>query len=286
VIDDPILDSAKLAHRLAQQLCPRDGSSPCAWYHGFWPTLRAMGIGKMSGGHAEFLADELRATAAGGARRVLTSGAADYAMPALVLDAFRRAGAPLDLTVVDRCATPLALCRWYFERQGADIATSHCDILDYAHATPFDIIVTNSFLGYFAPAERSRLFAQWRDLLRSGGALLFTNRLRPAAVDGPIGFTADEATRFRETARREAERCRPLLGLDPALVAASAQDYAAHFRSWPIRSADEVVTLLHDHGFRVDRLDCAAATGPRAVGVSGPTTADGSDYVRVAATRI
>jgi SAM-dependent methyltransferase len=211
---------------------------------------------------------------------VLTSGSADYAMPAHVLAAFRAAGAAPDLTIVDRCATPLALCRWYFERQDAPLATARSDILDYRSATPFDVVVTNSFLGYFAPAARHRLFAIWRDLLRPGGTLLFTNRLRPGAGDAPVGFSAEERASFVATVRREAPA---RLGLDAGTVAGWAADYAARFHSWPVRSADEVVALLDAHGFRVDRLDTATSRG---AGVSGPTTADGSAYVRVAAARL
>jgi len=44
--------------------------------------------------------------------------------------------------VVDRCDTPLALCRWYAERAGFEIDTRASDILRFQDAQGFDAIVT------------------------------------------------------------------------------------------------------------------------------------------------
>src|SRR5262249_11259435 len=117
-LPEPIIESAPIAHDVAQRLCIRDPviSETCAWYHGFWQYLRVMGLNKTSVGHGTFFIDTLRSLRPRDATpRVLVSGSADYSMPAHVLFAFADAGT-VDLTVVDRCETPLYLSRWYAER--------------------------------------------------------------------------------------------------------------------------------------------------------------------------
>jgi SAM-dependent methyltransferase len=291
--EEPLAESAPLARELAATHCRPLPSlaGGCAWYHGFWQDLRRLGIAKTSGGQGAFLVDTLRSLArAGESPRVLVSGSADYSMPAHALAAYRAEGARLQLTVVDRCETPLALCRWYASREeaarhGAALSTYRADILAHVGPEPVDVVFTNSFLGSFAPADRPRLAAAWHRLLRPGGRLAFTNRLRPGAGTGPLGFEAEQARGFVEAARREAAARRDALGLDPEETAQRAQAYAERYRSHPVRSADEIAELLDRGGFSVDRLEVTTNPGRPGGAVSGPSTAERADYARVLATR-
>lgn len=43
---------------------------------------------------------------------MLISGTADYSMLAHLLQAYRNVEAAVHVTVLDRCETPLYLCRW------------------------------------------------------------------------------------------------------------------------------------------------------------------------------
>jgi SAM-dependent methyltransferase len=287
-LQEPLVDSAPLAHRMAQTLCVRtsDSGETCAWYHGFWQFLRAMGLAKTSGGQAVFLVDTLRSLVRSrAAARVLVSGSADYSMPAHVLFAFARENASVDLTVLDRCETPLFLSRWYGERVRAPIATVRSDILAYRSATPFDVVLTNSFIGNFDPSSRSRLVAAWRQLLRPGATVLFTNRLRPAAEISPVTFTAKQTRDFCDAVRREANRWQPVFGFDPEEVTKWAGTYAERFRSYPLRSPDEVVSLLRDGGFSIDYVNVVSAPpGHGGESLSGPSLAEKADYLQVRAT--
>jgi len=286
---EPLPESAPLARELATAHCrpvPATGED-CAWYHGFWQYLRLMGLTKTSGGQAAFLVETLRGLArTSDFPRVLVSGSADYSMPAHALWAYRAEGAPLRLAVLDRCETPLALSRWYAERQGATVITQCADVLEYEGAEPVDVVFTNSFLGSFDPASRPRLVAAWRRMLRPGGALLFSNRLRPRAAAAVLGFDAEQARVFAETARREAESLRATLGLDPDDAARRAQVYAERYRSHPVRSVEEIAGLLEAGGFAVDHLEVTTNPGREGRGpVSGPSMAERADYARVIATR-
>lgn len=246
-----------------------------------------MGLTKTSGGQAAFLVETLRRLArAGDFPRVLVSGSADYSMPAHALWAYRAEGAPLRLAVLDRCETPLALSRWYAEREGVTLVTHCVDVLDHAPPEPADAVFTNSFLGSFEPGNRPRLVAAWRRMLRPGGALFFTNRLRPRAEAATLGFDAAQARVFAETARREAESLGGAFGLDPAEAAQRAQAYAERYRSHPVRTVEEITGLLESGGFAVDRIEVTTNPGRGDRGpVSGPSTAERADYARVIATR-
>src|SRR5262249_38188078 len=138
----------------------------------------------------------------------------------------------------------------------------------------------------FSAPARPRVFAAWHRLLRPGGTLIFTNRVRPHASAAPVGFDAEQARQFVEVVRGEAERRQATLGLDPAEAARRAETYAGHYRTYPLQSVDEVRRLLDDGGFSIDVLDGAIHPGREdGAGVSGPTTAERAEYVRAIATR-
>ena len=288
-LEEPVAESAPLAREFARRYCRRDPatSTDCAWYHGFWQYMRVMNVAKTSGGHVTFLVEALRDLARSERyRQVLVSGSADYSMPAHVLFAYQQDGAAPNLHVLDRCETPIALTRWYAARKGVPVNGYVSDILSFDCAQPFDAVLTNSFLGYFDLRGRKQLFACWARLLRPGGKLILTNRIRPGSGYDPVGFTPDQTRVFCETVRREAEERRDALGIDSDEMVRLAAAYAAHFRSIPVRSAGEIVDLLRTSGFCVDRLDTALAVGRTGNGtVSGPSTAERADYVRLIATR-
>lgn len=280
--------SARVARAFALEHCPHAVGGDCTWYHGVWQYLRALGFVKNAGGHGDFLRETLASLArAGNARRVLISGAADDAMTLIVLEAFRGARASLELTVLDRCETPLALSRWSAAKADAFVSTRRADIVEFAPESTYDVVTTTGFLSYIEPAARPRLFSRWAALLRSGGKLLFTNRLRPTAAAGTqSGFAPSEAQALSAAVRSQAELHRSALGLDPALLESWARDYAARMSAYPVRSVDEVVALLDDAGFVPDQVDTTVLPGASGgATITGPTAAGRAQFVRVVATR-
>jgi len=284
--DDALFRSAHVARAFALEHCRHAVGGDCNWYHGVWQYLRALGLVKNAGGHADFLRDGLRSLAVNeNARRVLISGSADDAMTSIALEACRGAQVPLELTVTDRCESPLALSRWSAAHAGVLVSTQRADILDFAAELPFDVIVTNSFLSYFRPDERPRLFARWASLLRPGGKLLFTNRLRPAAVGAQSGFSREDTRAFCTAARDQAEKHRKALGLDPVMLESWVHQYATQLRTFPVRSVDEVLGLLEGAGLVRERVDTALFPGIPGAAIAGPTAAGRAEFVRVLATR-
>ena len=257
--DEPLALSAPLALAAAKRLCrhaPLLGQS-CLAYHGTWQYRRLFGLLTSISDlrqHA-FFHDALGSLAVAGRNpRVLITGAADYAMMAIVLRAYRDNGADLDLTVLDRCETPLFLNNWYAERVSQPVELSACDILDYESPRLFDVICAHSFVNQFPPAKRSELIAKWRQLLRPGGKLVMINRIWPAAEEGPFTAKPERVEVFREQMLRAAERWPELTGATPEELADHAAVYIGH-HFYLVNSLDRLRGMLADGGLAVERLE-------------------------------
>jgi len=288
IVDEPLHLSAPLAWRLAPRLCRRDpltGES-CAWNHGFWQMLRLMGMITTPAHHRDFFAQAFAAAATGNPRpRILISGAADYSMLAHVLAGFREAGAAPEITVADLCETPLHLNRWYADRLAVAIETVCCNILEYRSARSCDMICTHSFLGQFAPPQRSELIGTWRQLLRPGGILLTVNRLRPSAADVWIGFSPEQQQAFRNAVLGKAGALRGIVEIAGDEVAKCADAYASRQGAYPIRSREELTELFARGGLAVEHLTSAPVAGIDRGKVTGPTTPGSAEYACVMARR-
>lgn len=287
-----LADCAALARGLAAEGCWRDAAGDgCAWYHGFWPYMRLLDYGSSPVLHQAFYIDGLASLAAAATpARVLISGAADFAMLEVAREAFADARAVPRFTVVDRCDTPLALCRWYAERAGFAVETRTSDILRFEDPQGFDAIVTHSFLGGFPPALRAELVARWFALLRPGGCLLTINRIRGKQVAAAVPFSAEESAAFIARLTRDLEQHRDLLDAPPAVIAGMAEAYLGAKRSYPVRSKEELAGLFEDAGFQFNDFSELTAADPQEAGAgearpSGPTMPGNATYVKLIARR-
>ncbi|MEQ8356867.1 MAG: class I SAM-dependent methyltransferase [Kiloniellaceae bacterium] len=283
-----LAESAALAHRLAPSDCWKDGASGegCAWYHGFWPYLRLLDYGSSPALHAAFYRDGLAPLAArDAAARVLVSGAADFAMLEVAHGAFGGAAKAPRFTVTDRCATPLALSRWYAEQAGFDIEARAADIFSFSDDAGFDAIVTHSFLGNFPPHLRPRLLAGWRGLLRPGGRLLTVNRIRGGAAPAETVFSTAEADAFVARLTGDLERHRQWLKHPVAEIAAMARAYLNEKKSYPVRTREELAALFDDAGFELEVFAELETGDPGASRPAGPTLPGGATYMKIVARR-
>lgn len=270
------------ARRSSRSLCetePATGEN-CAWYHGFWPTLRLLNLVTTPNTHGAFYTRTLGALARDGHKRVLISGSADISMLQRIYAAFDAADATPEITFVDRCPTPVALAEWYAERTGRNIETQCCDILEFT-GVRFDIVCTHSFMGYFNDEARQRLARKWANALMPGGKVVTINRVRPNA-SGVVTFTPAQKRKFVEHARTMAIQ----RGLDAPEIADAAATYAKKFRIRPVTSRSALDRFFTDNGFRVDRMETEPVADAEAPEETGPTTPGGATYVQMVATRI
>jgi len=246
---EELLASAPLALAFGADNCwPGPGPAPtCCWYHGVWQYFRLLDLVATPWKQEAFFRGAFRGLAAdGNYRRVLI-----YAMLALLLSAYREEGREPEVTVVDRCETPLFLNRWFAERHGLSLTTRVGDALRYEAEEPYDLICTHSFLGYFSPPQRQVLAAVWGKILRPGGRVVTVQRIRQGAA-GRIGFSSEQAARFREKVRLGCRLWPEAWGLAPKELERRAEVYCRGYASHPVTSLPELLGLFGDQGFRVE----------------------------------
>jgi SAM-dependent methyltransferase len=264
--EEPLLESAPIARRLAPRLCLSDPatSADCSPVHGTWQYLRILGFVTTPHDHAVFLRDALaQAAPAGRGSRVLISGAMDYSMLAHVWWAHDLRRTAADVTVMDICETPLHLNRWYAERAGRAIHSARADVMEFSATPPFDVICTHSLLSQFEPPRRRELVERWHRLLQPGGRVITVNRLRPGAGGASFTYSDAQVEALRDDIIRRAAPLQGRLGLDPEVLARDAVSYARHRRIHPVASCDELAGLFGQAGFVVEHLSSATVVpGP------------------------
>jgi SAM-dependent methyltransferase len=279
-IDEPLAESAPLARSLAPRLCRPvgPGTPDCSSYHGLLQYMRMLGVVASPLRQRGFYAKALREVPPAPRTRVLVAGAADYCMLALVLGAYRDRS--VEVTVVDRCPTPLELCRWFAARAGVTVATAVADLARFEDADGFDVICTDSLLTLLRPEERARVLSRWRSLLAPGGRVVTSARISSSdyLTDVPreqrvAGF----AELVRERAREAA------LDIDLDVLAAEALTYGASVPVYPIRSVDEVEAACADAGLVVDVLDLRETQGRVPAEKAGPGAYLTATYARLVA---
>jgi SAM-dependent methyltransferase len=232
---DALPETAAMALALSRRHCTPD----CTCYHGVWGFLRLYGLLPSVAKDHAFLLDALGAVADAGGRRILVSGTADHGILSYVLHVFERRGMIPEVTVVDLCPTPLAVNAWYAERQGLAIATAAGDVFAFAGG-PFDAIVAHNFLNFFAPEDRCRLVAHWRELLSEGGRIVSVSTIRPDAPARSRRFEADAAERLAERmASAHAASAHGAL-VDAGTLNRLVLDYAERRAPWNIVSIEEL----------------------------------------------
>lgn len=251
---------AALARQLAPLQCPdggNDAATSCCWYHAAWPTLRLIGTVSGIDGDIEFFRSAFSQNACDG-DRVLITAAADHAMLEHVVDAYRSTGAEPDVTVVDRCRTPLALNRYFGEHAGARLECLQDDIVTHRPDMPFDVVCTHSILSFVPEGERDALFANWRAMLRPGGRLVFSQAVRPGHGGGPDlrRFSSDEVEAFVARALADAAGAAGPAGEGCGHeLAGLARRFATNKTAFVVDSAERIGDGLRQAGFEVARME-------------------------------
>jgi hypothetical protein len=164
-------DLPALAHRsfeLAQTFC-----GDCRDYHASWGYVRAAGLRK--GATAELAV--LKGSLAGLAdpMRVLIAGSADTGQLAALANAL--SGRRFQITLVDLCETPLALCREFATQHSIDFAAYQRDIAAAADLGPFDAVLFHNFLSFLTARRRNAMLIALRPALAARGRLVIVQRV-------------------------------------------------------------------------------------------------------------
>jgi SAM-dependent methyltransferase len=278
-IQEPLAESAPLARQWSEILCHGCGS-----YHGAWQTLRLLGVINSMRSDDDFLITQLDLAIGSGARNILISGAADYALQARIAAVAKTHRATPRLTIVDQCETPLELNRWYANRMGVDVDVLQGNILNYLKPDHFDLVCTHSFLPFFNAQERGKLVGAWWDCLKPGGAVLTTQRTRPGSTSKRHGFSQEQANELGQRAHDQAEKQFDRLGVAPKLARRLAVDYATGKSTYVLRDSEQLRQLFLHQGFELEQF---APPGQKQIEIDLPSspTKPGHHRMRILARK-
>jgi SAM-dependent methyltransferase len=250
-VDERLDEGAPRQLELSEAHC----TAACVSYHGPRQYLRALGIVRGIGRDSGYFLDTLAGLAReGGFSRVLISGGADCGALAHVTAAFRAAAARLEVSIADRCRTPLEMNRWYAKEFAVPIEIHHVDLLEFDPGKQFDVVFTQGFMGWFAPAARQQVVARWHRLLRPGGVVVTASNLRPGDRDRRARISDEELHAFRERGRRAHEEGARRFGLEAATIDRWTESHATRTISCMPVSVDYVRTLFESEGFKFREL--------------------------------
>ena len=284
-----LAESAPLARDWSKRFCwqnPADGTR-CDWYHGSWQTLRLLGIVNTLTSHAELYVEALRRLArSGDFERIFLSGSADYGLLAIVLDAYQREGIRPDVTLIDRCETPLKLSRWYAESFGYAVNTVRCDLTAFRSKLPYDIVCAHSLLSCVPREGHGEIVETWRRQLRPGGLLLMVNNFYPGSRETTNRFTAQQIEAYGGRIAAAADSCpHPEALPAPDELEAMATAFARNMEGTVMTSQEQLTQLLEDGGFQVTELRSGEEIArEKPQGTGAPTKAK-RDYAWIIARR-
>jgi hypothetical protein len=215
--------------------------------------------------HREFYGKALRYALEGARSRphVVISGTADFSMLEQVVNVARSVSsdAPsVDITVVDRCETPLAACEWYAAEEKIEIKVRRTDILEaHRFVESCTLIVTDAFLTRFDREQCAAVINAWHALLDIGGSVVTTVRLhdRGETLRDPTADQADFVVRVEKLVGEQ----QSVIFSDPARIADAARIYAARMHSSDLGDEVEIVKLFESNGFEVVWQERAQVAG-------------------------
>jgi len=148
----------------------------CRDYHLSWPALRLIETTGLDSDRPRLL-HLFRDLAEGGRRRWMVAGMADSGLAATVGAAVWPVHGDAVITLVDRCETPLALCREVAARAGRTFRTFSADLMHFQPAAPQDVIVAHSVLSHLPGEARAAVARRFREWLGPDGRLVLTARI-------------------------------------------------------------------------------------------------------------
>jgi SAM-dependent methyltransferase len=282
--DEPLHESAPVAWALAGMHCPGapQSADSCLWYHRVWQYLRLLDIITSIRTNTPFLLGTLQRLAPSHPR-VLISGSADYGMLAHLRQAY--GARPLDVTMLDRCATPVAVNQWYATRYGMTMTPVCGDALAVETDRPFDLVCTHNFVGRFDPASRQRLIDRWHAVLRPGGVVVTTQRVRPGERGHHASYSEAAAAALAARVVEAAKAYDGPLGVPLDELGDAACQYALRKGAYAITSAAEVVDAFERAGFEVNLADEGGGQAERESDRPSSTAGRDTFRMRIIATR-
>ena len=171
-VHEDLVSLACRAAELAPLFC-----GDCIDYHRGWPALRLIEAHGLESDRP-YLIPLFRELLREAPRyRWLIPGLADTGLLATVGAAIWADMPAAEITLIDRCETPLMLCREFADRLGRNLNTIRVDFGGFVPNQPQDVIFAHSVLSHLEAPDRLALIRSFREWLDPSGCLVLAVRL-------------------------------------------------------------------------------------------------------------
>lgn len=240
--------------------------SPCCnWYHGAWQYLRILDCVSAPQWHEEFYTKEILCAIENIEHpTILISGAADYSMLHLVIEATKESKKHIYIDMVDLCGTPIKICKWYLAELAKEepscyskysVETEISNIALFDRGIKYDIICTDAFLTRFSSNETPSIVEKWRKLLKENGKIITTIRLLQSSSLKDRSF-ASQSVDINLFLKKVKERYRLFPKTSDCIsineLSFLAARYIIRIKSNPFKNIDDIKKLFLNSGLYVD----------------------------------
>ena len=187
-----------------------------------------------------------------GRSRLMIGGSAD---PGLFCAVGRMSGSPeTDITIVDRCAAPLALIREFAQGRDLRCSTLQRDLLALDGARHWDLVFLHYTFNFIAPPMRRRFLQAITSSLAPGGILVFAAMTgEPITTEQQTELAAAYVDRANEALAKTALADKAQTAEFQRLLQIFAADTTAMRLIWT--KADELHALIREAGLEVRHED-------------------------------
>jgi hypothetical protein len=252
------------ASALASQLC-----HDCVHYHGSWPALRLIERGGLDFDRPYLLSLFTRLASDPSRRHWLVAGMADTGLVATVGAAIWPVRGDAAITLVDRCETPLTLCREYGRRLDRALDTVHADLTEFSPARLQDVVLAHSVLAHLPGARRAGMARRFRQWLGPGGCLVLSARFNDVLDHTEIERLAGPTHIRRMIEALKAKGVHDAATLSRLSIALPRDFADRNRRRGAHASVAEIAALLRRAGFGTVEIVAEYAAPPRRLRPSG-----------------
>lgn len=229
----------------------------CDWYHSSWQYLRILDMVSCPQWHDSFYRLSFLKAISSSARDVLISGLADYSIIYQLAQSIpKELLQKIVITVIDSCATPLQITRWFNnwfeERNGFRLNLRYVQrdaLQTHFESNTFDVIATDAFITRFNFDLQKELLGEWRRILKQNGVIITTARLSKTNQLQEVKAAPNDVIDYKNVALRNLKKKELFRASAPKILSFS-ELYATHITSFPLPSEQYIVELFQ--GFSVD----------------------------------
>ena len=220
-------------------------------YHWLYGAMRASGVVASLKSEQQRLASLLTPLLSGRSR-LMIGGSAD---PGLFCAVGRMSGShETDITIVDRCAAPLALIREFAQARDLRCSTLQRDLLALDGGGQWDLVFLHYTFNFIAPPMRGRFLQAIASSLAPGGILVFAAMTgEPITSEQQTELAAVYAARANEALAKTALADDAQTVEFQRLLRIFAADTTAMRLIWT--KADELHALIREAGLEVRQED-------------------------------